>query len=210
MPNTIVEPKPLAGADAPARPMFTAKAEVASEAAPDSVPASPYVLFEQAPLTGSWILQGTATRALYAAWEGQERVGGLPLLSSFDSTGVADKLPFMVIHQVHRSAPYAFEMVYAGRECATIMGMSRERRMLQPGPDAANTCDVYARLHDVSVNRHPHFCVKTLGWQGRDLTKYEVLLLPFGEMGHDGTVAIVNVMSFSSGFDSKYWLISSV
>ena len=93
MPNTIVEPKPLAGADAPARPMFTAKAEVASEAAPDSVPASPYVLFEQAPLTGSWILQGTATRALYAAWEGQERVGGLPLLSSFDSTGVADKLP---------------------------------------------------------------------------------------------------------------------
>lgn len=210
MSNSIIEPKLEAGADAPVRPIFTAKAETASEARPDSVPASPYVLFEQSPLTGSWILQGAATREIYAAWEAQERVGGLPLLSDFDSHGKSGLLPFMVIHQVHRREPHTFEMVYAGREVATIMGMSRERRMLEPGPDAANTSDVYARLHDVAVNRHPHFCVKTLGWQGRDLTKYEVLLLPFGEVGHDGTVAIVNVMSFSSGFDSKYWLISSV
>ncbi len=196
--------------DAPVRPMFTAKADLASDISAETAPASQYVLFEQSPLTGSWILQGAATRKLYSIWEQQDRVDGLPLLSAFDTPAVEDMLPFMVIHQVHRCEPDAFEMVYAGSECATIMGMSRERRTLKPGSDAANVSDVYARLLDVSVNRHPHFCVKTLGWQGRDLTKYEVLLLPFGEVGFEGPVAILNVMSFSSGFDSKYWLVSGI
>ena len=196
--------------DAPVRPIFTAKAGSQSEAGSDAKPASPYVLFEQSPLTGSWILQGAATRKLYDAWESQARVDGLPLLSAFDTSQVEDMLPFMVIHQVRGCDPYTFEMVYAGQECATIMGMSRERRTLQPDPDAANISDVYTRLLDVSVNRHAHFCVKTLGWQGRDLTKYEVLMLPFGEAGYFGPVAILNVMSFSSGFDSKYWLVSGI
>ncbi len=210
MSNSSAELKDMPGDDAPVRPMFTAKAGTGSGVSSETKPASPYVLFEQSPLTGSWILQGAATRELFSIWENLEQRDGLPLLSSFDSSAVEGMLPFMVIHQVHRREPYAFEMIYAGSECATIMGMSRERRMLNPGPDAENVSDVYARLLDVSVNRHPHFCVKTLGWQGRELTKYEVLLLPFGEQGYDGPVAILNVMSFSSGFDSKYWLVSGI
>ncbi|NNF78317.1 MAG: PAS domain-containing protein [Rhizobiales bacterium] len=210
MSNSSAALKDISDDDAPVRPMFTAKAGTSAGAAADTKPASPYVLFEQSPLTGSWILQGAATRELFKLWKKQERVNGLPLLSAFDGSRVENMLPFMVIHQVHRRDPYTFEMVYAGSECATIMGMSRDRRTLQPDPDAVNISDVYARLLDVSINKHAHFCVKTLGWQGRDLNKYEVLLLPFGEAGFDGPVAILNVMSFSSGFDSKYWLVSGV
>lgn len=208
--ESSIELKYASGDDAPVRPMFTAKADMVSDINAETAPASQYVLFEQSPLTSGCILQGAATRGLFAIWEQQERVNGLPLLSAFDTVMVEDLLPSMVIHQVHRREPYVFEMVYAGIDCAKIMGMSRERRVLQPSPDAANVSDVYARLLDVVENGHPHFCVKTLGWQGRDLTKYEVLLLPFGEVGFDGPVAILNVISFSSGFDSKYWLDSNV
>ena len=190
--------------------MFTAKAGDDAAASSDAAPASQYVLFEQAPLVGNWILQGAATQQVFAAWDGQRQEQCLPLLSQFDTSGLEDMLPYMVIHQVRQREPHAFEMVYAGREVATIMGISRERRLLQADASGPNVSDVYTRLHDVCLNSHPHFCVKTLGWQGRDLTKYEVLMLPFGEDGVHGTVAVVNVMSFSSGFDSNYWLISDV
>ncbi len=88
--------------------------------------------------------------------------------------------------------------------------MSRERRILEPGSTAINSEDVYKRLADACAYKHPHFCVKTLGWQGRNLTKYEVLLLPFGEYGIDGAAAVFSIMSFSSGFDSKYWLVGGM
>ncbi len=202
--------EPLSGEDAPVRPMFTARADAAPGADTGAQPASQYVLFEQAPLTGSWILQGAATQQVYAAWESQKRDLGLPLLSTFDTSALEEMLPYMVIHQVRREECFAFEMVYAGVEVATITGISRERRILKSDAAGPNVSDVYARLMDVTLNTHPHFCVKTLGWQGRDLTKYEVLMLPFGEAGIEGTVAVVNVMSFSSGFDSKYWLTSGV
>lgn len=208
--NSSVDFQHESGDKAPVRPIFTAKAVASAETGAHAAPASQYVLFEQSPLTAGWILQGAATRNLYSVWEQLDSVDGLPMLSAFDTSAVEGMLPYMVIHQVHGCEPYAFEMVYAGSECAAIMGMSRERRTLEPGPDAGNVSDVYARLLDVSVNRHPHFCVKTLGWQGRDLTKYEVLLLPFGEMGFNGPVAILSVMSFSSGFDPKYWLVSGI
>ncbi len=185
--------------------MFAAKASLTSDNPADAPPASQYVLFEQSPLTDGRILQGAATRAVFAAWERQERLRGLPLLSGFETSGVQDMLPSMVIHQVHRGEPYGFEMVYAGADCARSMNMSRERRVLKPDPESANTSDVYARLLDVSVNRSAHFCVKSLGWQGQGLTKYEALLLPFGEEGFEGPVAIVSVLSFSSRFDSKVW-----
>ena len=190
--------------------MFAAKAEAAPGSASERVQPSQYVLFEEAPLTGSWILQGATTRELYAAWKRQGRVNGLPLLGEFNAEVASDKLPFMVIHRVHRRRDLAFELVYAGGEVSTITGMSREPRMLNPDPDALNAKDVHARLMDVTVNQHPHFCVKTLGWQGRDMTKYEALLLPFGEAGFDGVVAVLSVMSFSSGFDPKYWLSPGV
>ncbi len=194
--------------DAPVRPMFTARADPAPGSDETSEPASQYVLFEQSPITGNWMLQGAATRKLHCLWEQQVRVDGLPLLSSFESSGTADMLPFVVIHQVHRASQFKFEVVYVGTECSEIIGMGRDPRMLTPGPDAENTNDVLARLIDVAENQHPHFCVKTLGWQGRDLTKYEALLLPFGEVGFDGVVAIVTVLSFSNGFDPKCWLNS--
>lgn len=190
--------------------MFAAKADTAPGATSELVPPSQYVLFEEAPLSGSWILQGGTTRKFYAAWDQQGRVNGLPLLGEFDAERNSDMLPFMVIHRVHRRGDLAFELVYAGGEVSTIMGMSREPRMLKPGPDAINTNDVHARLMDVTLNQHPHLCVKTLGWQGRDMTKYEALLLPFGEAGIDGVVAVLTVMSFSGGFDSKYWRSSGV
>ncbi len=185
--------------------MFAAKAEAATEATSELVPPSQYVLFEAAPLTGSWMLQGTATREFYATWEQHGRVNGLPLLGEFDAEAASDKLPYMIIHRVHRRSSPAFELVYAGGEVSTIMGMNRKPRMLEPGPDAVNTNDVHARLMDVTLNEHPHFCVKTLGWQGRDMTKYEVLLLPFGEAGFNGVVAVMSVLSFSSNFDPKLW-----
>ncbi|MEM8645575.1 MAG: hypothetical protein AAGF86_04445 [Pseudomonadota bacterium] len=162
-------------------------------------------MFEKAPVTGSCVLQGAATREFYTTWEQRSQVTGLPLLGELDADATADKLPFMVIHRVHRRGRLEFELVYAGGEVSSIMGMSREPRMLKPGPDAVNTNDVHARLMDVTLNEHPHLCVKTLGWQGRDMTKYEVLLLPFGEVGFDGVVAIMSVMSFSSSFDPSFW-----
>ncbi|MEM8686660.1 MAG: hypothetical protein AAGF81_04995 [Pseudomonadota bacterium] len=185
--------------------MFGAKAEAAPDTTSELVPASQYVLFEEAPLTGSQILQGAATRDFYAMWERQARVNGLPLLGEFDAEAASDKQPFLVIHRVHRRGDLAFELVYAGGEVSTIIGMSRKPRMLKPGPDSINTNDVHARLMDVTLNLHPHFCVKTLGWQGRDMTKYEVLLLPFGEAGFEGAVAVMSVMSFSSEFDPRFW-----
>ena len=190
--------------------MFTAMADSGPAGNAYASTDSPYVLFEQAPLTGEWMLQGAATRTFYQAWVQQAQNGVLPLLGDLDTGAASALLPYLVIHRVCRSDPVTFEMVYAGLECATVLGISREPRVLAPDPDEDNLNDVYARLSDVWRQGHPHFCVKTLGWQGRDLTKYEVLLLPYGEAGADGPVAIFNVMSFSSGFDSKYWLVSGV
>lgn len=209
MAHSSLQMQHLPGNDAPVRPMFTARADRSPESDEKSNPASQYVLFEQSPITGNWMLQGASTRKLHALWEQQERVAELPVLSSFRSSDAADILPFMIIHQVHRAPHFQFEVDYVGAECAEIVGMSRERRMLASGPDQANTNDVLTRLLDVAENQHPHFCVKTLGWQGRDMMKYEALLLPFGEVGFDGVVAIVSVLSFSNGFDPKCWSNSS-
>ena len=135
---------------------------------------------------------------------------GLPLLSDFDAGAYADYMQFAVIHTVKSKNPYEFEVGFVGDECAIVLGMSRERRVLGPENSSINAEDVYKRLCDAAAYKHPHFCVKTLGWQGRSLTKYEVLLLPFGDADAEGTVVVFSVMSFSSGFDSKYWLIGSV
>lgn len=196
--------------NSPVRPMFTARHPDGPEPVANDAPPSQYVLFERAPLRESRILQGAATRKLFALWGRQDTQAGLPLLSAFDSSGAADMLPFVVIHQVHRDVPSKFELVYAGRECCAIMGMSEAPRILEPGPDAINVNDVHSRLLDVVTHQHPHFCVKTLGWQGYDMTKYEALLLPFGEEGFDGVVAILSVLSFSNNFDPKIWMNSDV
>lgn len=170
-----------------------------------------YVLFEQAPLTGSWILQGIATKELYSAWEAQiSQTKGPPILSEFDLGKYTEFMQYAVVHSVKNKVPYVFEVEFVGYECALILGMSHERRELGPGSTSVNAEDVYKRLSDAVVCKHPHFCVKTLGWQGRSLTKYEVLVLPFGKIDSESTVALFSVMSFSSGFASKYWLVSGV
>lgn len=188
------------------RPMFAAKHAGDPAGDADAAPESQYVLFEQAPLRGPAVLQGAATRKLHTLWARQDRTHGLPVLSAFDSSHAADMLPYLVIHQVHYEAACEFELVYAGQKCCEIMGMSPTKRRLKPTAGASNTSDVHARLLDVVRHQHPHFCVKTLGWQGRDMTKYEALLLPFGEEGFEGVVAILSVLNFSSNFDPKYWM----
>ena len=181
--------------------MFSTKTE--GPAGPDQ---GRYVLFEQAPLTGDWILQGAATKALYSDWKSLPRENGLPCLSSFDAKQHGALMQFAVGHLVQSRDPLSFEVVYVGEECARMLGMSRERRILSDGSESLNSADVYKRLSDAAAYLQPHFVVKTLGWQGRELTKYEVLILPFGKEGVVGAAATLSVMSFSSGFDSKYWL----
>lgn len=169
-----------------------------------------YVLFEQAPLTGDWILQGATTRTLYADWCALKNDQNLPLLDDFDSAAREQYLQYAVVHLIHSKDPYVFDVAFVGEEVSRLLGMSRHRRLLTEDTDSLNSADAYKRLSDAAAYRHPHFAVKTLGWQGRDLTKYEVLILPFGRKDTAGTAATITVMSFSSGFDPKYWLNAGV
>ncbi|MEM7424601.1 MAG: hypothetical protein AAF441_00790 [Pseudomonadota bacterium] len=189
----------------PPRPVFAARSDAAQSAGDGR-----YVLFEQAPLTGDWILQGAATKALFTDWVSLRKTDGLPLLSDFDASRHGSLMQFAVGHLVRSRQPLVFEVAFVGEECARILGMSRERRLLEAESDSLNTADAYKRISDAAAYRHPHFAVKTLGWQGRDLTKYEVLILPYGQDGVEGTAATLSVMSFSSGFDASYWLTGGV
>ena len=189
----------------PKRPIFAATADASADHG-----GSQYVLFEQAPLTGDWILQGATTKALYADWLALKKVDGLPLIDDLDHARHAELLQYAVAHLVHSDNPYKFEVAFVGEECARILGMERERKVLEANSTSLNASDAYKRLADSVAYRHPHFAVKTLGWQGRNLTKYEVLILPYGREGALGTAVTLSVMSFSSGFDTKYWLNSGV
>ena len=117
--------------------MFTEKASTA-EADHSADTSGQYVLFEQAPLTGEWILQGAATKTLYSAWETlAAQSKGLPLLSAFDAGKYADYMQYAVVHGVKSKNPYEFEVGFVGDECAIVLGRCGRANIAAPTRDLA-------------------------------------------------------------------------